>query len=470
MPAMKKTFFKTIAAVSCCLLLCGANAGKAKQSGATSHPPAKQSAAVIPESLFGMSVLDAEDYPAVKVGTLGHPPLTWSRLETAKGVFAWQVSDRAVDLARAHGLVDSDGVANMVFTLAGTPSWAVTDQRHCKQSFRLVHCSSAPDHIEDWREFITALVHRYNGKTAPHIKYYELWNEATAPNFWTGSPEDMVRLAAVAYPIIHSDPYSLLLTPSAVGPSTTPESRALAWMASYLQAGGSKYADGGTFHGYLAMNKVTPYPMPEQDETAGCGSTPPNICAGSILTLVRNYRRVFDENGLAGKPMFNSEGSWGLDTIPDPDMQIAWLARYYLLQAGLAAENNLQLISWWAWGRPRGERHPWGSIETATGNPTAAGLAYNQLHDWIVGATISPCSLKGSVWTCTLSRPGGYEAQAVWEISRDCNNGTCGTVPYSYSSDRRFTHYKNLSGEKIKIKMGDPTIPIGAKPILLENR
>jgi hypothetical protein len=443
-----------------------AQRSKAEASEAKADSRANPVSNGIPASFFGMNVSEADDYPSLPVGTLGHPAaLVWSRGELSKGNFRWTIFDGFVEAARSHGLVDSNGVVNIILTLGLTPGWAVSEQRNCSANFGLRQCTAPPDNIQDWTDFITALMNHYNGVNAPHIKYYELWNEVTG-NYWKGSPEDLVKLAAAAYPIIHRDPYSLLLAPSAMGIATSPDSHSTSWMASYLRAGGSKYADGGTFHGYLGTRVVVPFPMPEQDQTPGCGATRNAFCAGSILTQVRNYRKVFDENGLAGKPMFNTEGSWGVDTVSDPDMQVAWLARYYLLQAGVASEDNLQLISWFSWGRPRGERTPWGQVETDRGTPNQAGLAYVQVRDWILGARMVPCEANGSVWSCSLTRVGGYEALAVWDTAQSCAGGSCSTI--AYSPDHRFIVSRSLNGERLKI--GGGSVRIGAKPILLENR
>ncbi len=420
----------------------------------------------IPATFFAMNVSESEDYPSVPFGTLGHPAaLVWSRGELSRGNYRWVIFDGFVEAARRHGLVDSNGVVNIVLTLGMTPGWAVSQQSNCNTNFGLRQCPGPPDNIDDWRDFVTALVEHYNGKTAPHIKYYELWNEVTG-NYWKAKPEDLVKLAEVAYPIIHRDPYSMLLAPSAIGVATSPDSHATGWIASYLRAGGAKYADGGTFHGYLGTRLVVPFPMPEQDQTPGCGAERWAICAGSILTQIRNYRAVFDENGLAGKPMFNTEGSWGPDTITDPDMQAAWVTRYFLLQAGVSSEDNLQFVSWFSWGRPRGERKSWGELETESGAPNQAALAYQQVRGWIVNARMTPCETKGTVWSCSLTRADGYEALVVWDTSQTCKDGTCGTS--TYSPDHRFTQLRSLSGEKAKVTAVG--VRIGAKPVLLENR
>jgi hypothetical protein len=52
-------------------------------------------------------------------------------------------------------------------------------------------------------------------------------------------------------------------------------------------------------------------------------------------------------------PMYNTEGSWGNENVTDPHLQAAWLARWYLLQAGISATTNLQTAHWYAWRRGR---------------------------------------------------------------------------------------------------------------------
>ena len=414
----------------------------------------------VPATFFTMSAVE-QDYPKVLFGTLGHQGFAWVTMERTKGKFDFQAFDNYMAAAQAHGLVDSaTNTANFAMTLAaGTPGWAVADQQTCNTGTAGVTvCTAPPDNIQDWKDFLTALTQHYNGQTQPHIKYYELWNEFNIPLWWTGTDAQMLALAQAAYPIIHQDPYSVLLTPSvagAIGPVQADSG--VVWMTRYLQAGGSKYADAGAFHGYTGGGLVDgSYPMPEQDSTAGCkGGT---VCFGSIITRSAQMRAVFDQNGLAGKPMYQTEGSWGNMNITDLDTQIAWLARWNLLQAGLRSSLDLQMADWFTWGG--GTTFGWGDLEDASLQPTAAGLAYNQVFNWVVGATISqPCSgAANGTWTCTLARPNGYIAQAAWN--------TQGSA--SYTPGPGYAQYRDLAGNTMPIAAG-ASIPIGAKPVLVET-
>ena len=171
-------------------------------------------------------------------------------------------------------------------------------------------------------------------------------------------------------------------------------------------------------------------------------------------------RQVFNQHGLSGKPMFDTEGSWGYLTVTDADAdtQTAWLARWYLLQAGLYATDNLQMAAWFTWGHPT--TFHWGTIETAAGEPTPAGIAFNQVYTWLVGAEMNqPCSsTSDGTWICSLTRSNGYSALAVWN--------TQGSKPYTPSIS--YADFRDLAGNTTKIIQGE-TITISPKPILLET-
>jgi hypothetical protein len=381
-----------------------------------------------------MTIGDSSAYPpsSVPIGAVGHPSrLAWGNIETARGVYNWAFYDDFVAMASMHGVP-------FVLTFGWTPSWAVADQSSCSG----LTCTAPPDNLQDWIDFVTAVVNHYNGAQAPHIKYYELWNEANDATFWTGTQAQLVALAQAAYPIIHSDPGAILLAPSVTGNL----SQAAAWLQGYLQAGGSQYADGGTFHGYLSPTGAVPYPFPEDTSSFG-----------DIVTRAAAFRSALDQNGLAGKPMFDTEGSWGKANITDPDQQAAWLARWYILQASA----GVSAVYWFTWGDsnlPPDPTQQWGLISNPDGTPTSAGVAYGQVYAWLVGATISsPCAKSADdTWTCALTRSAGYQGQIVWNHT--------GSV--SYTPPAQFHRYRDLAGN---IFTPNGTVTIGSKPLLFET-
>ena len=425
---------------------------------AVTVPAAAQTATPIPPEFFGVAMVNAKDAPAVPMGTVAHGDFAWQRIEQQKGVFDFSLFDAYVATAVSNGLVDtSTNTANVAITLAaGTPGWAVADKSTCGTTNGITVCTAPPDSIQDWRDFVTAVLAHYNGVTKPHVRIYEPWNEINFALWWTGTDAQMVALAAAAYPIVHADPNSILLTPSVAGPVGTSLAHSVVKaMTSYLQAGGAAYADGGAFHGYPGAQGVSPFPMPDDEGTPGC--TPGVSCWGSIATKATQMRAVFDQNGLSGKPMYQTEGSWGNGTVTDSNAQIAWITRYTLLQGGLHSPLNLQLAAWFAWAPPA---FGWGSIEDASGNPTAAGAAYREVYHWLAGATMAqPCSgAADGTWTCSLTRPGGSIAKAVWN--------TKGSTAYTPGSG--YTQVRDLTGAVTSIPAGG-FIVIGAKPVLMEG-
>jgi len=341
--------------------------------------------------------------------------------------------------------------------LGGTPQWAARDPSSCGGFPQAAICTSPPANLDDWIDYVTAVVSRYKGR----IQYYELWNEPNTRHFWTGSYADMVELARSAYTIIKTiDPDALVLTPAPTGPvhPVRPGSGFIAsapdWMATYLRAGGAEFADIGAWHGYIGRTGTTPYPMPEQDATPGCA---PEDCYGSINRKIELMRATFDANGMGSKPMFDTEGGWGVTTNLNPADQPGWLARWYLLQASSYATDNLQRVYWFAWGGPVGGQ-PWGTLEDSSGAPNAAGIAANQVYDWLVGAAFTqPCAgVADGLWTCGLTLANGRQAVVVWSAG--------GASSYSPSSGA--AQYRDLAGNTTPVR---GPITVGARPVLVES-
>jgi hypothetical protein len=398
--------------------------------------PAAQSQ--IQPSFFGMGVSQTSDMPKVSYGTLSHPPLAWTSIEGgARGSYDFSNMDEFVTSAPK----DEHGVAQIDVVLGWTPGWAVNSQTHCStQKNGVVGCTVAPLKMTDWTDFLTVLVDHYNGHTAPHVKYYEIWNEANTSSFWTGSVSSLVAMAAAAYPILKQDPYSQVMTPSVVWP--TGES----FMKLYLQSGGYKYADGLTFHGYPSKTgKGIKLPVPLPESTASTNA--------AIQTMITGFRLVADTNGLKGKPILSTEGGWGVGGMIDPDMQAAWIAQFEIVQAGLATQNILQMTTWYSWGHSLS-----GTIETTAGAPTEAGYAYQEVYGWLTGQTPSPCTSSGNIWSCQIAKN-----LIVWDVSQTCSNGVCTTAPYT--PPKGYKMFVDLTGATSNI---NGSIALGVKPILME--
>jgi hypothetical protein len=268
------------------------------------------------------------------------------------------------------------------------------------------------------------------------IKYLEVWNEPNITTEWAGTTAQLVRMTQDAASVAKGiDPKVLI-----VGPAETGEGGGLFvkmnWLDGFLAAGGGQYIDVVAFHGY-------PYGHPED-----------------VIPRIGNTQTVMLNHGQQGKPIFDTEGSWGVfSNLTDPDLQAAFTGRYYLVQIS----KGINRLYWFAWDTTNtGDFYVLGTSNTLN----KSGVAYQQIHQWMVGATPSgPCASSGTVWTCTFTRPNGYQATAVWDTSQTCSSGVCTTSTYAVPTG--FIQYRDLSGNLTTITASQA--PIGLKPILLES-
>jgi Putative Ig domain/Cellulase (glycosyl hydrolase family 5) len=377
----------------------------------------------VPASFFGISTINPANWPSASFGAYGKGEETeWPYLEPAKGEFNWKQMDKFVANAEAHGFT-------IYWTTHYVPQWAAADTSTCIAPHETPVCTSTVANIADWDEFCTALVKRYKGR----ILMYELWNEPNTPRF-TGTTADMVELTQHLYNAVRAnDPGALIASPSATNAP---------WLSSYFAAGGPTGVDVVAVHGYL------PPVSDDQPETLATYKVNP-------------WHPVMLQYGLENKPIWDTEGSWGKDTTAglDADAQAAFLVRYYLLHWSAGVTS----FSWYAW-----DSSTWGTLWNF-GVVNKAGLAYTEVYQWMTGATMpQPCTNEGTVYTCTLTRPNGYSALAVWDAGQTCTAaGGCTTS--NYTAPTSFVQVRNLLGEVIRIQPRQVVL-ITAKPILLENK
>ncbi len=109
----------------------------------------------------------------------------WEDIEiTGKGnywdpkwnVSAWDKYDRIVDAVQAHGL-------ELIVRLDQPPAWSR------KMGAAPGWTMAPPDNLEDYGDFVYAVVGRYRGR----VRYYQIWNEPNIYPQWGDQPTDPVR-------------------------------------------------------------------------------------------------------------------------------------------------------------------------------------------------------------------------------------------------------------------------------------
>jgi hypothetical protein len=376
----------------------------------------------IPSTYFAMHILQPQDWPTVPVGALGKlTGALWPYVEPTKGQYNWSRIDAFVDAASAHGV-------GIMYSNDGIPPWAAANTSTCfTQPYFGPYCSGAVANLQDWDNFVTALVTRYKGR----IQIYELWNEPE--HSFTGTMPQLVAMMQHEHDIIRTlDPAASILSPSMV-------SQGYPYLDSYFASGGSTDIDAVAIH---------TYPDPTND-----------VAESITQSISITIKTVMSKYGLSAKPLWGTEGSWGPQSagdITDLNLRTAFTAREYLL----AWSIGITRFYWYAW-----DSSDVGTLWSSTSTPTGSAVAYEQVFSWMNGATMSqPCSLNSggtpyhAIYTCSLTRSGGYQAVAVWN--------TDGASTYTAAS--QYIHYRDLQGNVVTIPPNHQ-VPIGLKPILLEN-
>jgi Chitobiase/beta-hexosaminidase C-terminal domain/Glycosyl hydrolases family 39 len=372
----------------------------------------------IPASLFGLTVLDFTKLsPSISFGTTrswdAYPNLDWSDANPSRGVYNFDNLDKFIAVNQARG-------SEIIYTLGRTPQWA-SSEPNAPGPYGPGQCAPPAD-IDDYENYLRAIVTRADGR----IKYWELWNEPQDVHFYCGDIPNMVRMANSAAKVIKEiDPAALILSPGVTGgPGPS-------WLSSFLSDGGAEYVDIIAFHGYWNAN------------------------AEDIASVISSYRAVMVAKGVAEKPLWDTESSWaGFGNIgtPNNSQQIGFIAKDYLLHCSMGVPRFV----WYAYDGGT----IWGGLWNSRTGESSAAKSYSEIYRWMVGAALTaPCSAnQEGIWTCNLSRPGGYLAEAVW-IS---NKTAAFVVPPNY------TEYLDLAGAVHTITSS--TITVGDQPILLENR
>lgn len=364
-------------------------------------------------ALFGLTVHDyVHVKPLVTFGTTrtwdAYPGLDWADANPASGQYNFSPLNRFIAVNQAQR-------AEIIYTFGRTPQWASL-QPEAPGPYGPGQCG-APN-LSAWDQYVTAVVTNAAGR----IKYWELWNEPNDAQFYCGDIPAMVTMARHAYEIIKGiDPSAQVLSPAVTG------SLGPSWLASFLSSGGSSYVDIIAFHGYGTAN------------------------AEDLNSIVNSYRVILSTHDLSSMPLWDTEGSWGDAAIGDDSHRAAFVAKYFLLQWS----QGVARVVWYAYDN----NGCWGRLLGTTSDLSAAGVAFRETYNWTVGATLSqPCSVEANgTWNCHLSRPGGYQAEIVWNSSKDLS---------SYPVPAAMVGYRDLSGASHAIANG--VVPVGNSPILIE--
>ena len=388
-------------------------AGGGSSAGAT-DPIAITRQAAASSTFFGLTVLNYQNVtPRLTFGTTrtwdAFPALNWAEANPAAEQYNFAPLNTYIATNQSRD-------TQILYTFGRTPQWASTSP-NATGPYGPGQC--APPILSAWDQYVTAVVTNAAGR----IKYWELWNEPDQTAWYCGDIPSMVIMAQHAYAIIKNiDPSATVLSPAPSGEAGA------TWFDSFLNAGGLNTFDVVAFHGY------------------GGGQ------AEQINAIVDDYRLVMSRHNLSALPLWDTVSSWGECRIGDDAHRAAFLSKYFFLQWSRGVDRVL----WYAY-----DSNPeWGRLIDATGNLLPSGIAFGESYKWIVGATLTkPCTQDQSgTWTCLITRPGGYQAEILW-------NSTSTTI--NAKAPSQMEDYRDLGGGVNPIVNG--TIPVQNLPILLET-
>src|SRR5579862_8894811 len=169
----------------------------------------------------------------------------WHALNPGPGSYKWKTLDGYLDAIATHQPRDA------MYTFGYTPCWDTKGA--CERpAWGSIHPPSdlSASGSPSFNTFVTALVNHCSSAShcvKNYIKYWEMWNEANAPQFWAGSIAELYDLMSPAIAIIRNKvPGALVLTPPANGGDTE-------WMQSWLNEENTKgrLSDILSIHLYL---------------------------------------------------------------------------------------------------------------------------------------------------------------------------------------------------------------------------
>ena len=225
----------------------------------------------------------------------------WREIEGAgKGQFNWTEADRVVAASKAAGI-------KIIARVDFNPYWARADRAH----------NGPPDNPQDFADFVTALVSRYNSESPiGTIQAIEIWNEPNIDKEWGLQPinrqsaNDYVKLLKAGYTATKAADPNVMVVTGGLSPTCTdndtarPDDVYLQWM---YDAGAKQYFDVLGAHG--AGYDKPPTASPEESAEKHSG------CRAFTFRRVEDLRTVMVSNKDAEKQVWLLEFGWTTDQV-----------------------------------------------------------------------------------------------------------------------------------------------------------
>lgn len=309
---------------------------------------------------------------------------TWSQVEPTRGTYDWTQFDATVAQAEAWGFTD------ITFVFCSTPAWAGTPVTAPDEAAFGPGTAQPPADMADYREFVRQVVERYRGR----ISGYEVWNEPSSPQFFTGTPAQMGEMTEIVYRTVQeTDPEAYVL--SAGFQTHRPD---------YYREFTPAYFDDLRARGW-PIDGVSAHFYPLAEGT-------PRTRAAQIEQLQADLDKYDAPEQL---PVWDTEVNYNVD-VPGgyPDGRItgrtaaAWTVQTYLDGWRL----GLRRTYWYLW---TAEYYGFQGIQMRPDDP--ATTAMQTFGNWVIDTRFTGCTETGHLVECAFSKNDGTNFRIAWSQS-----------------------------------------------------
>jgi len=349
----------------------------------------------------------------------------WYILEPGSGTYNWTNLDTWLDLIATHQPTGA------IYTFGHTPCYIASVSCAGNPSSASPPSDLTAKGSRTFTNFVTALVKHCSPAgncVANFIKYWEMWNEANHPLYWTGTATQLYQMFKPVIPIIRANvPGAKVLTPPFAGEAQ--------WAASWIQLENTngRLSDIYSFHQYLWDQE------PEQR-----------------MSIIAQMITAKNNNGWTNVPWLLSETNYDVNTyacapqytVDDCEGQLVrWHILLYAYQGGV---GGAEMVGWYNW-------------------PSIVNGGYDTFYytmmQWLAGSTFTAsCSNSGTIYTCPLTESGnGASALIVWNTAGNS----------SYTPATKYVNYREFNGsyggQTVSISPGEATT-IGVIPVMFQTK
>ena len=379
----------------------------------------------------GLHVDGARGWPQTQVGSvrLWDNGVSWREIERSAGTFDWSRLDALVAKARSNG-------ASVMLVLGQTPRFHSTRP---SAAGAYGPGASAMPRKAAWVRYVKAVARRNAAQWGNAVRL-QVWNEANAVPYWSGTPRQMAVLTAWTRAALRAANSSAEL----VGPAMVTR---LSSQQTYLRKFYAQRVNGRNVSAYVDALSFQLY-------TVATG-TPE-----SSMALLRQVRSVLARHNIR-KPIYNTEINYGLVGGPQAGAaarqistarQVGNVIRTYVLNA----QNRIKGVYWYSWDLQSMSNTPMVLSDGIT--LTAAGQAFGRSREWLVGSRPFGCTVaRSGVYSCGF-RTGNETRRVVWHPAKTVKvKAPAGARSYTTASGATHT------------TSGGTSVTVGPAPVLFRS-